>query len=125
MSNVLKSRWLVLASVAVVALSASLALAGTTAAKPAAPASAQAAPAPAPAPAKPADASHAAHAKVDINTATAEELAKLPGIGDAYSQKIIAGRPYKGKDELLSKKVLPKGVYDKIAGMIIAKQPAH
>ena len=121
MSNVLKSRWLVLASVAAVAIcGVSLALAGTTAAKPAQPAAAQAAPAPAK-PATP-EASHAAHAKVDINTASAEELAKLPGIGDAYSQKIIAGRPYKGKDELVSKKVLPKGVYDKIAGMIIAKQ---
>jgi DNA uptake protein ComE-like DNA-binding protein len=65
----------------------------------------------------------AASAKIDINTASKEELAKLPGIGDVYSQKIIDGRPYKGKDDLLNRKILPKGTYDKISGMIIAKQP--
>lgn len=67
-------------------------------------------------------ASTSASAKIDINSATKEELAKLPGIGDAYSQKIIDGRPYKSKTELESKKILPKGVYDKIATHIIAHQ---
>ena len=60
--------------------------------------------------------------KVDINSATKAELDKLPGIGEAYSQKIIDGRPYKSKSELESKKILPKGVYDKIAPLIIAHQ---
>ena len=60
--------------------------------------------------------------KIDINAATKVELAKLPGIGDAYSQKIIDGRPYKSKAELESKKILPKSVYDKIAPLIIAHQ---
>jgi DNA uptake protein ComE-like DNA-binding protein len=60
--------------------------------------------------------------KVDINSATKAELAKLPGIGDSYSEKIIAGRPYKAKSDLVSKKILPQHVYDKIAPHIIAKQ---
>lgn len=59
---------------------------------------------------------------IDINTATKEQLSALPGIGDAYAQKIIDGRPYKSKAELESKKILPKGVYDKIAPLIIAHQ---
>jgi len=49
-------------------------------------------------------------------------LSALPGIGDKYSDKIIAGRPYANKSQLVSKKVLPQGVYNKISGMIIAKQ---
>ena len=61
-------------------------------------------------------------ALVDINSATAAELKAIPGIGDAYSEKIIKGRPYKGKDELVQKNILPKGVYDKVKGKIIAKQ---
>ena len=60
---------------------------------------------------------------IDINTATKEQLKSIPGIGDAYSQKIIDGRPYAKKDQLLSKKVVPKGTYDKIKDLIIAKQP--
>jgi competence protein ComEA len=60
---------------------------------------------------------------IDINTATKAELSALPGIGDVYSQKIIDGRPYVKKDQLKSKKIIPAGVYDKIKGMIIAKQP--
>ena len=59
---------------------------------------------------------------VDINTATKDQLSALPGIGDKYSDKIIAGRPYSNKSQLVSKKVLPQGVYNKISGMIIAKQ---
>ncbi|PKN69052.1 MAG: hypothetical protein CVU54_12130 [Deltaproteobacteria bacterium HGW-Deltaproteobacteria-12] len=61
-------------------------------------------------------------ALIDINTATKAELSSLPGIGDAYSQKIIDGRPYTKKDQLKSKKIIPGAVYDKISDMIIAKQ---
>jgi competence protein ComEA len=59
---------------------------------------------------------------IDINTATKAELSALPGIGDAYSQKIIDGRPYAKKDQLKSKKIIPGATYDKISDKIIAKQ---
>ena len=60
--------------------------------------------------------------KVDINRAKAEELMKLDGIGEARAKAIIKGRPYKGKDDLVAKNIIPQGVYDKISDQIIAKQ---
>jgi len=61
-------------------------------------------------------------ALIDINHASAEELKKLPGIGDAYSAAIIKNRPYANKTQLNSRKVIPAATYQKISAMIIAKQ---
>jgi len=59
---------------------------------------------------------------IDINSATEAQLTTLPGIAKARSEAIIKGRPYKGKDELLSKKILPENVYNDVKEKIIAKQ---
>ena len=59
---------------------------------------------------------------MDINSASEKELATLKGIGDVRAKAIVKGRPYKGKDELVQKKIVPQNVYDDIKDQIIAKQ---
>ena len=109
-----------------IALLAALLLAGSLAAVPDAYAQAKKSPpaAPAKADTTTAPAADDKKALLDINTASADELKALPGIGEAYSKKIIDNRPYQRKDQLLSKKVLPDATYQGIKDKIIAKQTA-
>jgi DNA uptake protein ComE-like DNA-binding protein len=60
---------------------------------------------------------------LDINSASESELKAIPGVGDTYAKKIIAGRPYTKKDQLKSKKIIPDSLYEKIKDKIVAKQP--
>jgi competence protein ComEA len=60
---------------------------------------------------------------VDINSATASELKMLPGVSDGDATKIVQGRPYSDKSQLVSKKVVSEATYDKIKDHVIAKQP--
>jgi competence protein ComEA len=63
---------------------------------------------------------HSSTTRVDINTASADQLKSLPGIGDVYARRIIAGRPYSSKDQLVSKGILPRSVYDNVKNNLIA-----
>ncbi len=83
--------------------------------------------APAPAAVAPKDTAKPAEkaALLDINTATVEELSALKGIGEVRSAAIVKGRPYKGKDELVQKKIIPESVYADIKDKIIARQKAQ
>jgi competence protein ComEA len=72
---------------------------------------------------KPAPSAATTTDKIDINTATVDQLKAFPGIGDAYAKRIIDGRPYTAKNQLLTRGILPEATYNKIKDQIVASHP--
>ena len=87
-----------------------------------APVSAQAPKSDAKAPAASKSAADKTKAPLDLNSASADQLRELNGIGEAFSKKIVEGRPYKSKDELVKRKIVPQATYDKIKDQVVARQ---
>ena len=112
-----------LAALAMIGALAGLSGAALAQPQPATPPTTRTTPPPATTTPKPADAK--AMEPLDINTATKQQLMTLDGIGDARSDAIIKGRPYRAKNELVDKSLVPQAVYDKIKDRIIAKQVAQ
>lgn len=75
-------------------------------------------------PAAAAPASVADADKLDLNTATADQLKALPGVGDAYAKRIVDGRPYTAKNQLTSRGIVPQKTYDGIKDAVVARRPA-
>jgi competence protein ComEA len=62
---------------------------------------------------------------LDLNTATLDQLKSLPGMGEAYARRVIAGRPYTGKNQLLTRGILPQPAYEKIQALVVARHPRN